>query len=302
MSAGALIDGCVSVVIPAYNAAWCVQRAVDSVLQQSWDNYEILVVNDGSTDETLEVLAAYGDRIRVLSKENGGLSSARNHGIEHARGEFIAYLDADDWWLEDKLRLQVELMQQNPALGFCSTRALTQTPEGQSLNDWQCPCYQGELLQHLFYVNGAIPGSGSGILVRTDLQRRVGGFDQALRSLEDIDMWMRLLAKSEYACVDQAQTVILKHSDSMSGNLLVMRASAIEVMRKHRPLLPNEQQGRWWRDAYANVLADYAKWAYRKGMKAAAIKDVLTCLAYSPFKSGKFFLGLLLAMLLGQKL
>ena len=86
----------VSVVIPAYNAAWCVRKAIDSVLAQDYRDFEVIVVNDGSTDDTADVLASYANTIRVIDQPNGGMSNARNAGIRAACGEFIAFLDSDD--------------------------------------------------------------------------------------------------------------------------------------------------------------------------------------------------------------
>src|SRR6266705_2116650 len=93
----------VSVVMPAYNVAWCVARAVDSVLAQDFRARELIVVNDGSTDETRAVLRAYGDTITVIDQHNRGMSAARNAAIRKARGTYVAFLDADDWWLPGKL-------------------------------------------------------------------------------------------------------------------------------------------------------------------------------------------------------
>jgi glycosyltransferase involved in cell wall biosynthesis len=255
----------VSVVIPAYNAAWCVGKAIDSVLAQDFRDFELIVVDDGSTDDTAAVLAGYGEAIRVVHKPNGGLSSARNAGITAARGEFVAFLDADDWWLPSKLSRQVALMRARPELGFSSTCARVEDPQGRLVNLWACARWQGSFLVHLFGSAADVAGSGSAVIARRELFASVGGFDETLRSLEDIDMWMRLAAVSEYACIDEPLAVILKRPDSMSRNLEVMRTAALQVMKKNRPLLPKAKQGRYWRACLAGIHADYAKWQYRAG-------------------------------------
>src|SRR5574337_57403 len=193
----------VSVVIPAYNAAWCVRRAVDSVLAQTFTDFELLVVDDGSTDDTAAVLNTYGDRLRIVSKPNGGLSSARNAGIDAARGRYVAFLDADDGWLPEKLERQVALMDANPALVFCSTAARIESPDGEVLGEWACGPSPLPTLEAIFATNAHVAGSGSAVLARRDAFARTGGFDENLRSLEDIDMWMRLAAIGPYACVDE---------------------------------------------------------------------------------------------------
>jgi glycosyltransferase involved in cell wall biosynthesis len=118
----------VSVVIPAYNAASFIERTINSVLSQTYQNFEILVINDGSKDNTLEViqkLSQKDPRIKVLDKKNSGVSDTRNLGIEMSKGDFIAFLDADDIWLPNKLEIQVSLMQKNQNLfwsvGNCDT-------------------------------------------------------------------------------------------------------------------------------------------------------------------------------------
>ena len=132
----------VSVIIPAFNAGWCVRKAIDSVLAQDYADSEVIVVNDGSTDDTAAVLASYGSAIRLIDQPNGGMSNARNAGIRAARGEFLAFLDSDDWWLPGKLTQQVELLRRHPELGFCSCAARVEDMEGRLLNLWACPIWQ----------------------------------------------------------------------------------------------------------------------------------------------------------------
>jgi len=292
----------VSVVIPAYNAAWCVARAVDSVLNQSFRDFELIVVNDGSTDRTAEVLVGYRERLHVVDQANGGLSSARNAGIAAARGHYVAFLDADDWWLPDKLARQVAWMEARPELVFCSTTTRVRTPEGKALPDWCCGESSGSPLERIFSANAHVAGSGSAVLARRDALVRTGGFDETLRSLEDIDMWMRLAVLGGYACLDEPLTVIEKRGDSMSGNLEMMRASAIAVMKKNRHLLPADKRGGLWRAAYAGMLGDYAKWAYRRGQRSQAILQLTRGLLLAPVSRGRQLAGLLLAVALGRKL
>lgn len=292
----------VSVVIPAYNAAWCVGRAIESVLAQQFRDFELLVVDDGSTDGTAAVLARYGDAIRVVRQPNGGLSNARNAGIRESRGEFVAFLDADDWWLPEKLGRQIALMRERPELGFISTAARVEDPEGRLLNVWACAKWEGSFLVHLFGSNAGVAGSGSAVVARRALFRLVGGFDETLRSLEDIDMWMRLGTVADYACIEEPLAVILKRPDSMSRNLEAMRESAIRVMQKNRHLLPPALRGRYWRSCLAGVHGDYAKWRYREGRSAAALADVAHVIRLAPFAKGRLGLGLLKDIVLGRAL
>jgi len=293
------IQGLVSVVVPAHNADWCVGKAIDSVLGQSYPSYEVIVVNDGSTDGTAAVLARYGKRIRVIEQENAGLSGARNTGIGQAEGEFVAFLDADDHWASTKLERQVALLQAQPNIGFCSTETIAEDEHGHEVNRWRCPVMSMSPLHTIFAQNAAVAGSGSSVLVRSEVLDRVGSFDPTLRSLEDIDMWMRMAAVTDYACISEPLTRILKRQASMSGNLDVMRESALRVMKKNRILLDASSRGAFWRSAYAGVLADYAKWECRVGRKGEAIIHLLQALLMSPLGRGRLVLGLLVGVMTG---
>lgn len=293
----------VSVVVPAFNAAWCIRRAVDSVLAQTCRDFELIVVDDGSTDDTAKILAGYGNALRVVRQANGGLSSARNAGIAAAKGEFVAFLDADDWWHPDKLARQVELMDRRSELVFCSTSAAVRTPEGTTLPTWRCAdTQQGRILEAIFQTHALVAGSGSAVMVRRAALSTAGGFDETLRSLEDIDMWMRLAAQGEFACVDEPLATIEKRADSMSGNLDVMRASAIAVIKKNRNLLPPSLRTGFWRAAYAGMLADYAKWEYRRGHILRAMAHLAHGLLLAPLRRGRLLAGLLHAMLMRRPL
>jgi len=294
--------GLVSVVIPAFNVGWCVGRAVDSVLAQSLLERELVVVDDGSTDDTAEVLASYGPAIRVIRQPNGGMSAARNAGIRQARGGLVAFLDADDYWLPQKLERQVGLMLDRPELGFCSTAARIVNPEGAMLNLWRCPGENANMLQTLFAENAAIAGGCSAVMVRRDLLDRVGLFDESLRGFEDPDLWIRLAAVSGYACIDEPLVVILRREQSVSRNLVQMRKAALISLHKNRGLLPARLRGSFWRACLASVYTDYAKGAYRAGEIGRAVADTLHALALSPAARGRLCLGLLRDMILGRAL
>jgi glycosyltransferase involved in cell wall biosynthesis len=285
-------DPLVSVVMPAYNVAWCIGRAIDSVLAQDYRARELIVVNDGSTDDTRAVLDGYGSRITAIDQENRGMSAARNVAIGRAGGDYIAFLDADDRWLPGKLSRQVELMQRHPEIGFCSTAARVEDGDGNLLNLWRCAGESAEMLVTLFAENAAIAGGCSAVMVRKHLLDQVGLFDESLRGFEDPDLWMRLAAVSGYACIDETLAVILRRDKSVSRNLDAMRVSSLRSLQKNRPLLPARLRGRFWRDCLAGVYTDYAKPAYRAGRIGRAYADTLRALLLSPVGRGKLCLGL----------
>ncbi|MBS0305635.1 MAG: glycosyltransferase family 2 protein [Proteobacteria bacterium] len=292
----------VSVVVPAYNAAAFVGRAVDSVLAQSGVDYELLVVDDGSSDGTVAVLAAYGDRLRVLVQANAGPAAARNRGLHEARGRYVAFLDADDWWLPEKLARQVALLDGRPEIGFCSTATRVVTEGGAPAGEW--PCVPGErpLLETLFVRSAAVSGSTSGVLARRELLLGAGGFDEALRGFEDPDLWMRLAARAGYACIDEPLTVVVRTPGSVSSHLPRMRAATLASLRKNRALLPPALQGAYWRAACAGALADYAKMAWRAGDRRHGLAWAAEAWLRAPIGRGRLAAGLLLAMLRGAPL
>jgi glycosyltransferase involved in cell wall biosynthesis len=292
----------VSVIMPAYNVAWCIGRAVDSVLTQDYRARQLIVINDGSTDGTRTVLEGYGAAICVIDQENHGMSAARNAGIRRARGTYVAFLDADDWWLPGKLSRQVALMQGRPEIGFCSTVVRVEDSDGRLLNLWRCPSGSTEILETLFAENAAIAGGCSAVMVRKDLFDRVGLFDESLRGFEDPDLWMRLAAVSGYACIDDTLAVILRREKSVSRDLDAMRVAALRSMRKNRALLPSRLRGRFWRNCLAGVYTDYAKPAYRAGRLGLAYADTLRALMLSPLSRGRLCLGLLRDFLLRNPL
>lgn len=292
----------VSVVIPAWNSADTLPRAIDSVLAQTWEAREIIVVDDGGTDDSLAVLAVYGDRLRVISQANGGPGAARNRGLSEARGRYVAFLDADDHWLPEKLERQVALLEAHPELGFCSTATAVVDTRGGQVRDWPCWKAAEPLLETLFMRSATVSGSTSGVLARRELLLEAGGFDERLRGFEDPDLWIRLAARAGYACIPEVLTVVVRTPNSVSGNLCAMCAATLASFRKNRTLLPVRKRGGYWHAACAGALADYAKGAYRAGQRGQALAWLLRALWHSPLRRGRLVLGLTLAMLTGGKL
>lgn len=189
----------VSVVIPTYNAAALLPEAVASVRAQQWPGLEIIVVDDGSTDNTESVLnALVGDGdLRWLRQENAGAAAARNRGIAEAKGEWIALLDADDIWLPEKLAIQFAELQKHPeaAFGFSDVQVRLENGEERNL---PTPTSSQPLLYQL--LNGNLFATPT-VVVRRDCLLAVGAFDPDLRTGEDWDLWLRLSTRYSSAAV-----------------------------------------------------------------------------------------------------
>lgn len=290
----------VSIVMPAYNCAWCIDRALDSVRAQQFRDFELIVVDDGSTDDTPGLLARRGAELRVIRQDNAGMSAARNAGIAAARGEYIAFLDSDDWWRPAKLAQQVDLLDRCPDLGFCSHTTELQSPDGEILGHWGGPEAEDGLVARLLSGHSAVAGGASSVMVRRSLLERTGGFDATLRGAEDTDLWIRLAAAGRYACLPDAQVVVTRNPHSVSRNREAMRQGALDCLDKNRALLPPEQRAAFWRICRASVLADYAKWRYRDGERLAALRDLAHALTLAPLARGRLLASLALAMLTGR--
>jgi glycosyltransferase involved in cell wall biosynthesis len=197
----------VSVVIPTYNLASFLPGAVAGVRAQGWPELEMVVVDDGSTDETAEVLGALAREnanLRWFRQENAGAAAARNRGIEESRGEFVAFLDADDVWLPGKLAAQFEALANKPEAAFSYTDVTLRRPDGVD-EDLACGVPGQPLLLQL--LGGNLFATPT-VLARRECFREVGLFDASLRTGEDWDMWMRLAAHFEHARVARPLTII----------------------------------------------------------------------------------------------
>ena len=211
----------ISVIIPTYNRAWTLAKAVDSVLAQTYPEVEILVVDDGSTDGTADMLSTYGDAIQVLTIENGGVSRARNQGIVATQGTIIAFLDSDDSWLPEKLEEQVTFFNENPEALICQTEEIW-IRNGKRVN----PCKHhkkpsGEIFEaslHLCLV------SPSAVMIKRSLFDTVGLFDESLPACEDYDLWLRIACR--FPIYTTASPLVVKHGgheDQLSKTPLLDR-------------------------------------------------------------------------------
>lgn len=182
----------VSVIIPTYNRAGFLKEAVDSVLSQEVSDVELIVVDDGSTDGTPDLLARYGDRLRVIRQENAGVSAARNAGLRRAAGDLIALLDSDDLWLPGKLAAQTAFFQANPESVVCQTEELW-VRRGRRINPGK---RHRKRAGWIFIPSLSLClVSPSAVMMRRSLLDEVGLFDESLPACEDYDLWLRIACR-----------------------------------------------------------------------------------------------------------
>ena len=190
----------VSVIIPTYNRGYCLSESIDSVLNQEYRQIELIVVDDGSTDETPELMAKYPDLIYLRLEENSGVSHARNLGIERAQGELICFLDSDDLWEKNKLTVQVDWMQAHPDCKICYSDEIW-IRNGVRVNQMKKHRkYSGDIYRQCLALCIVSPSS---VMLRSSLLQEVGGFDETFPVCEDYDLWLRIAHRYPFQFIDE---------------------------------------------------------------------------------------------------
>jgi glycosyltransferase involved in cell wall biosynthesis len=209
-----MVSHTVSVIIPTYNRGWIVRDAIDSVLGQTYADFELIVVDDGSTDRTPPILDAYGDRLRVIRQANQGVSAARNRGIGESSGPLIALLDSDDIWLPGKLGVQVDFFRKNPAALICQTEEIW-IRNGLRVNPGKRHRKpSGTIFERSLELCLVSP---SAVMVRRELFEKVGQFDESLPACEDYDLWLRVGCRFPVHLIDEPLTIKRGgHEDQLS--------------------------------------------------------------------------------------
>jgi glycosyltransferase involved in cell wall biosynthesis len=212
-----------SVIIPTYNRASFIAKAVDSVLRQSFNDYEIVVVDDGSTDTTRQALQQYGERITVVHQANSGVSAARNRGIGNANGKWIAFLDSDDEWKENYLARQVENIRSNPNVIAFITNAVNIHPGGVSHTHFQNTILKRFGARTFIRIKRPFRAIMNhphwylqSMVVRRDILLRTGLFDTSLTIAEDLDVIARLALEGQFGFDKEVLVKIYRRTEPAS--------------------------------------------------------------------------------------
>lgn len=217
----------ISVIIPTYNRAREVGAAIDSALAQTRAALEIIVVDDGSADETADVLARYGERIRVVRQHNQGVAAARNAGIAAARGDLLAFLDSDDAWLPRKLELQAARIEADPGLGLVHCGA-DFAGTGIRLDG-----LEGSVAAEILRLDrSVIVAHGSGVMVPRRVAGEVGGFDARMRVSEDWDFCYRVAARYRIGFVAEALVLHARHATGLQNDIARMEQGMLLALDK----------------------------------------------------------------------
>ena len=220
----------VSVVIPTYNSARYLGAAVDSVLAQSFRAIEVLVIDDGSTDETEAVMSKYGPPVRYIRQVNSGVAAARNRGIQESTGRYVAFLDADDTWLPEKLELQLAALGKYEECRACYCAHLVCTEALEPLAV-QRSVRERSTLEDLL-LSGNVVGSLCSVVCERSLFSAVGGFDPALSQCADWEMWVRVATVTEFVYVDEPLVIYRQHGSNMSRDPELLERDSVRVLEK----------------------------------------------------------------------
>lgn len=241
----------VSVIVPTYNVERYIAATVKSVLAQSYSQFELLIIDDESPDRSVEIVQQFQDpRIKIIHQKNRGLAGARNTGIRHAQGDYLAFLDSDDLWLPEKLEQHVQHLEQNPQVGVSFSRSAFMDGDGLPLGIYQMPKLKDITAAHLLCRNPI--GNGSAPVIRREVLEeikfyadRYGSqedfyFDDAFRQSEDIECWIRIMLQTQWSIegIPEALTLYRVNTEGLSAQVMKQYKSWEQVIEKTRTYAP----------------------------------------------------------------
>ncbi|NJR40477.1 MAG: glycosyltransferase family 2 protein [Leptolyngbyaceae cyanobacterium CSU_1_4] len=274
----------VSVIIPVYNVEPYIAQTLESVLAQTYTNLEIIIIDDETPDRSIDICRRYSDpRIQIIQQKNRGLAGARNTGIRHATGDYIALLDSDDLWLPHKLQRQVEHLEASPQIGVSFCRSAFIDDLGKPLGTYQMPRLRNITAPYLMCRNPI--GNGSAPMIRREVFEAIAYtgdrygvieqfyFDDSFRQSEDIECWIRIVIQTGWKIegISEAMTLYRVNAGGLSANILKQLESWEQVIAKTRTYAP-EIVDQWEQRARAYQLRYLARRAVRLKDGTMAVK------------------------------
>ncbi|BDU23580.1 glycosyltransferase family 2 protein [Flavobacterium sp. GSB-24] len=225
----------VSIIVPAYNHEKYIENCIDSIINQSYKNIEVIIINDGSTDRTLSKLSSYKnfEQVKIINQENKGLCKTLNLGLSLTKGKYISILASDDYLINDKLEKQVAFLEYNPQYGMCCAKAYEVDDAGKNLGTVGAVVDENELsFQNLLDGNKIAILTA---LLKSNVFDEVGGFDEGLY-MEDWDMWLRVSNKYKIGFLNEFVAYYRKHETNISSKINLMERCKIQTIKKWRNL------------------------------------------------------------------
>jgi glycosyltransferase involved in cell wall biosynthesis len=270
-----------SVIIPVYNGAAFISKAIASVLAQTERDLELIVVDDGSTDGTPALVEAMDDpRLRLVVQANAGPSAARNTGVKHAQAQWIGFLDADDWWLPEKLAATLRRARERPDAGLIYSSVLMVNEQGEPYDVLHADV-EGDVLERLLFGN-RIVGGGSSAVLRRDVFDRVGHFDAAVRYGEDWEMWLRTAAHFPFAVIRDPLVCRVQRNDGYGTNTMGMRDACLRFLNEAFDSYASRYRSKRSK-AIAEVYYRAALASHELNVPRAAARDLFRTLYRNPF-------------------
>lgn len=276
-----MIRPLVSVVVPARNAARYLDQAVESALAQTYRPLEVIVVDDGSTDETPALAARYGSALQYLRQDHAGVSVARNRGVSAARAEYVAFLDADDEWMPRKLEVQMERLTREPEAVASFSGAL-RVDSRTGAETYVSPGSGEDMVAELL-LHSTIVGPPSVAVVRRDAFAQTGGFDPRIAQGEDWDLWLRLAELGPFDLVDEPLARYRIHGANASRDVWRMERDNLRVLGKFFASADHRARyGHLRRRAYGNHYLLFSGSYWRAGDVRACLRCLLLAVAHRP--------------------
>lgn len=275
-----LAEKFVSVIIATYNMELYLAEAINSVLDQNYDNLEIIIIDDGSTDNTVKVIEKFANepRVKYFYQINGGQAKAKNRGIVESKGDYIAFLDADDKWTSDKLEKQLPYFDLFTEVGVVYTKVAQIDQFGEILGCPDTRCYSGKITEKLFVENFV---TGMASIVRRECFDKVGYFDESLPMGIDWDLWLRISVHFEYYYLDEVTYLYRQWLGQMSKNKRRRYACAVKIMEKfladNPGLLSSSTINEAWAHTNVGIAISVAKF---EGNRLYALKYLGKALRY----------------------
>lgn len=264
----------ISIIIPAYNSELTIQETIKSVQKQTFTDFEIIVIDDGSQDDTVRLVKSIVElepRLKIFCYANGGVAVARNRGIELAQGEFISLLDSDDLWTPDKLELQLKALKNNPEAGVAYSWTNPVDEQGKLLFLGTCPVWEGNVYGELLQTN--FLSSGSNILARKKVIESINGFPTDFTTASDWDFYLKLAYKWSFVVVPKYQILYRQSSNSMSSNIEAVIQESCAVLEKAYQIAPSELQSSR-NKSLSNLYLYFAELYLKRSKDAKSINQV----------------------------
>lgn len=285
----------VSVVVPAYNSENYIAEAIQSILDQNYPNTEILVINDGSTDNTMQVLQAFDGQVKVIEQVNSGSAVARSNGMQHSTGDYIAFLDSDDIWLPNKLESQVNFLESHAEFGMVFSNWSCWTPDDQGV--FHRRNFSQDKKEDARPMSGWLFGQliddcivwTSTVLMRREVFENIGQFDSTLRRGQDYDYWLRASTKYKIHKLDDIHAVYRIHDASVTRTPKPVNYEYIVISKAMKLLKAGVPGGEnvalsTIEKRLSQISFDFAYQHFYQGNMWVAIKNLLNGIKHNPLK------------------